>query len=151
MFKKILYPTDFSEVSEKALEYVRSLRGSGAEEVVVLHVIDERELDAVLKAAPWYGRSPEEMKEDFVERTREEMKDNLEKIENALKEVGLKVNIKIVVGRPFREILKAEEEEDVSLTVIGSHGVSNIMGVIFGSVTEKVIRGAKKPVLVVKR
>ncbi len=151
MFRKILYPTDFSENSERALPYIQALRGSGAEEVVVLHVIDEREVDAVLKAAPWYGRSPEEMRKDYVERVREEMKDSIEKVKKALESVGLKVNIKIVIGRPYRQILRAEEEEDVSLTVIGSHGKSNIVDMIFGSVSEKVIREAKRPVLVIKR
>jgi nucleotide-binding universal stress UspA family protein len=42
MFKKILYPTDFSDVSKKALEFVKGLKAAGAEEVVVLHVVDMR-------------------------------------------------------------------------------------------------------------
>ena len=42
MFRKILYPTDFSDVSYKALDYVKQLKDVGTEEVVVLHVIDTR-------------------------------------------------------------------------------------------------------------
>ena len=38
MFEKILYPTDFSDVAEKALNYVKKLKDSGAREVIVLHV-----------------------------------------------------------------------------------------------------------------
>ena len=41
MFKKILYPTDFSALSDQALKYVIQLKKAGTEEVVVLHVIDK--------------------------------------------------------------------------------------------------------------
>lgn len=44
-----------------------------------------------------------------------------------------------------------EEAEQVSLIVIGSHGMSNVEEMLLGSVSEKVIRKSKKPVFVVKR
>jgi len=40
MFKKILYPTDFSDVSKKAIDYIKQLRESGSETVIVFHVIN---------------------------------------------------------------------------------------------------------------
>jgi hypothetical protein len=39
MFKKVLFPTNFSDASTRALEYIKQLKGSGTEEVVVLTVI----------------------------------------------------------------------------------------------------------------
>ena len=42
MFQKILYPTDFSDGSKKAIKYLIRLKESGLEEVVILHVIDTR-------------------------------------------------------------------------------------------------------------
>jgi nucleotide-binding universal stress UspA family protein len=47
MFEKILYPTDFSDVSKKALDYIKTLKDAGAKEVVVLHIIDEREIEHI--------------------------------------------------------------------------------------------------------
>jgi len=47
MFEKILYPTDFSDASKKALDYIKQLKGAGTKEVVVLHVIDEREIEHI--------------------------------------------------------------------------------------------------------
>ncbi len=44
MFEKILYPTDFSDVSRKAVDYIKTLKDPGTKEVIVLHVIDEREI-----------------------------------------------------------------------------------------------------------
>ena len=42
MFKKILYPTDFSECAEKVIPYLDKLVSAGLEEVVVCHIIDDR-------------------------------------------------------------------------------------------------------------
>lgn len=151
MFKKILYPTDLSEVSEKALRYVEDLKGAGAEEVVILHIIDERELDAILRAAPWFGKSQEEMEKDVVEKVKEDLKEKLRSIVDRLENRGYKVKVRIEVGTPFREILRVEEEEDVSLIVMASHGKSNIVEMLLGSVSERVVRRSKKPVLLIKR
>jgi nucleotide-binding universal stress UspA family protein len=73
------------------------------------------------------------------------------KIEKELKESGFEVTGKIKTGIPLREILRVEEEEDISVIVIGSHGRTNIEEMFLGSVSEKVIRKCKKPVLVIKR
>jgi nucleotide-binding universal stress UspA family protein len=43
------------------------------------------------------------------------------------------------------------EEENPSVIVIGSHGKSNLEEMLLGSVSEKVVRKAKHPVLVIKR
>ena len=42
MFRKILFPTDFSDVAARALEFVKQLKDSGAEEVVLLNVLEEK-------------------------------------------------------------------------------------------------------------
>ena len=47
MFKIILYPTDFSDVSKKAIDYIKQLRERGAEMVIVLHVINQRGMQAI--------------------------------------------------------------------------------------------------------
>ena len=49
MFSKILHPTDFSEPSTKAIEYVKKLKEAGTIEVIVLHVIDEHELNTMVE------------------------------------------------------------------------------------------------------
>lgn len=51
MFEKILYPTDFSDEAMKALEFIKQLKGAGAREVIVLHVIDRRGLNDLARFA----------------------------------------------------------------------------------------------------
>ena len=147
MFKKILYPTDFSDVSKKALGYIKQLKGAGTIEVVVLHVIDEREIEHIAHL-PELNVSIEELEKHKREYAEQEMK----AIETELKNSGFKVKTRIDKGIPFRDILKAEvEEKDVSVVVLGSHGKSCITEMLLGSVSEKVVRKSSKPVLVVRR
>ena len=45
---------------------------------------------------------------------------------------GYKVKKMINIGFPLREVLTSEEEEDMSLIIIGSHGKSNLEEVFLG-------------------
>jgi nucleotide-binding universal stress UspA family protein len=143
MFRRILYPTDFSVASEKAIDYLIQLTEAGTEEVVILHVVDTRSLHIpeVYAIAQLSALG--------VKQTAEARK-RAQKLAKRLHDYGIKTSIRIVKGVPFKEILRAEVEEDVSLIVIGSHGTSNVKEMLLGSVAEKVIRKAIKPVLVVK-
>lgn len=144
MFKKILYPTDFSDVSKKALASILELKTAGAKEVVVMHVIDSRNLDAMAQYVPADLLRTQEALEKIAREEAQAIADELEK-------AGFAVKIRIEEGIPSRNILEAEEEEGISSIVIGSHGVSNIKEMFLGSVSEKVIRKAKSPVIVIKR
>ena len=144
MFAKILYPTDFSDVSKKALAYLKRLKDAGAKEIVILHVIDERKIEAITL----YGTGDSFV---FIEKMEQEAREEVIAIEGELKKCGLEARARIETGIPLREILRVEEQEKVSLIVIGSHGKTNIKEMLLGSVSEKVIRRAKNPVLVIKR
>ena len=148
MFKKILYPTDFSEVSKKALEFIKKFKESGAREVVVLHVIDEREIETALRHDDGGILGFEQ---EFKKQVEDISKKELSAVEAELKQSGFDVKTILKKGIPFREILRAEDEENVSILVIGSHGKSAIAEMLLGSVSENVIRKSTKPVLVVRR
>ena len=144
MFKKILYPTDFSDVSSKALNYVKKLKEGGAETVVLLHVIDMRSIVSIDQFA---GIQAPELQRELMTQAEKE----LAEIEKDLKKSGFEVKTLLQTGYPIREILGAEQKESVSVIVIGSHGKSNLEEMFLGSVSEKVARKCKKPVLIIKR
>ena len=144
MFKKILYPTDFSDVSKKAIDYIKQLKEGGSETVIVLHVINERGMRAIERYA-----SADSV--EIEQRIMDDAKQELKVIEDDLKKSGFKVKTMIQRGVPLLEILKAEEEEDISVIVIGSHGKTNLEEIFLGSVSEKVARRCKSPVLIIKR
>jgi nucleotide-binding universal stress UspA family protein len=144
MFKRILYPTDFSDVSKKALAYIKQLKESGGERIILLHVIDERQIQAI---ESFVSEHSEKLTEDIIESVSQEM----QSIEKELAQAGFQVESTIEVGNPLREILRVEEEKDVSLIVLGSHGKTNLQEIFLGSVSEKVARRCKKPILIIKR
>lgn len=144
MYKKVLFPTDFSEASKTALEELKKLKASGVESVVLLHVIDQRSFQAIDNLA---GINSHNLEKDIMAQASQQM----ERVEEELTASGFEVKSLLKIGFPVREILNAEKKEDVSMTVIGSHGKSNLEEMFLGSVSEKVIRKTKKPVLVIKR
>jgi nucleotide-binding universal stress UspA family protein len=148
MFRKVLYPTDFSDVAGKALSYLKQLKDAGTEEVVILHVVDARYIHRDLHIPMNYALDEFSALE---EKYAIQAQDATDSLAETLTDMGFKVRVRIEKGIPFKEILRVESEEDVSLIVIGSHGRSNVEEMLLGSVSEKVIRKAKKPVLVVKR
>jgi nucleotide-binding universal stress UspA family protein len=145
VFEKILLPTDFSDVAEKALDFVKQLKDAGTQEVVILHVIKKNSLEVIAQYSSIRDFSEVEKEVEGDARKR------INRIEEELKECGFNVQVRIETGFPFSEILRAEMEENVSAIVIGSHGLSNIKEILLGSVSESVIRKSKKPVIVVKR
>jgi nucleotide-binding universal stress UspA family protein len=144
MFRKILYPTDFSDTAEKAIPFLKQLKDTGIEEVIILHVIDTYRLRIPTIYAPTNLIS-------FIDKMVIEATEKAQKVADELTDAGLRTRIRIEQGLPFREILRVEDEEDVSIIVIGSHGKSNIEEIFLGSVSENVMRKSKSPVLIVKR
>src|SRR5208283_2623409 len=96
MFEKILFPTDFSDVAAKALQYVKRLKEAGSREVIVLHVIDQSNLELL---------SSYSTIQDFVGIEREIEKRSSEEIAlivNELKQHGFSVKERLEKGVPLR-------------------------------------------------
>jgi hypothetical protein len=51
MFAKILYPTDFSDVALKALQYIEGLKAAGTKQVVLLRVVSDKSMRDNLSSA----------------------------------------------------------------------------------------------------
>jgi len=145
MFKKILYPTDFSDVARKALLYVKRLKEAGGREVVVVHILDQSNLELLSSYSTIQNYLS--IEREIQEKASEE----IALVANELKEIGYSVKIRIEKGIPFREILRISKEEKPSVVVVGSHGKSNLEEMVLGSVSEKIVRKISFPVLVVKR
>lgn len=74
---------------------------------------------------------------------------------NVVKELaereGIKVETLTLKGEPCETIVKAAEQRNIGLVVVGSHGRTGIERLLMGSVTERVIGHSKSPVLVVRK
>ena len=146
MFKKILYPTDFSDVAAKALDYIKQLKEAGSQEEVILHVIHQRIIDGLMRHA---------MQEDDIVEWQKAAKavarESLAEMSSDLESMGFAVKTIVKTGFPWREILDVEKKEMPSIIVSGSHGRSAVGEIFLGSVSDRVIRKCRRPVMVIKR
>jgi len=124
MFRKILYPTDWSSSAERAKQYIPALHRVGASEIIIMHVL-ETEFDLGIK-------------------------EKLSALKQEFQSQGFKVSVQLLKGKPYGEINRIATEEDVSLIVMGSHGKGFIEGILWGSVSQRVVEYSEKPVFVVK-
>jgi len=133
--QRILVPVDFSMTSHKAYTYAKELARSNGAEIHVLHVIDTHFLTGV-------GHSTNE--------SREEMFEKLSMFYRKREKNGFAVQLHLREGKPHEEIVKAAEELEADLIVIGSHGWSGLERYMFGDVTRKVLKISDIPILIIQ-
>lgn len=150
MLGKVLFATDFSECCmEGGVAFLRRIK-EVVEEVVVIYVVDEKEITRIATNIAWVGETTKEYEDELRKKLREKAEDEIKKLKEDL-EKDFKVKTVIAEGHPAEEIAKIAESEDVSLIVVGSHGKSNLKSALIGSVSEDVVRKARRPVTVVRR
>ena len=140
--KKVLWPTDFSKNSEKALPYVQSLSEKYQTEVHVLYVIEELGYHE-----PWYGEFDYSHIKKIHEWENRKAEERLEQLCNKYLH-GCPLYIRhVAIGDPAEEILKLIEKEGLDMVVMASHGRRGRFH--FGSVTEKIVKNALVPVVTI--
>jgi nucleotide-binding universal stress UspA family protein len=77
-------------------------------------------------------------------------KEYLEGVAKSLREQGLVVNIAVTQGQPADEIVDFAEKNGVDLVIMATHGRSGVGRWVFGSVSDRVMREAKAPLLLVR-
>ncbi len=139
--KKIIVPIDFSEHSEYALKTAAKLAKKNDAELLALHMLEMS--DVLLTKSD----SEQQQKAVFFLKLVEK-KFNSFLNQEYLKDV--KVTPVVKHFKVFSEVNDAAKENDADLIVMGSHGTSGFKEFIVGSNTERVVRNADIPVLVVK-
>ncbi len=142
LYKNILLPTDFSKGSEEAYEHAKDIAKSMGAKVHLLHVIQPVVYPTGIELA---HESLINLESD-LEKIGEE---NLNKVSERLKTVGVESKNTILMGKPSEQIMEYVNKYNIDLVVIATHGSSGIERFLFGSTTEKVIRKVQCPVLVV--
>lgn len=134
MLRRILAPTDFSGVSAAGVRYACDLAKDSGAELIVFNVVTLDESNTIDKR---------ELAEHQL-RLEEFIRDNL-----ADRATGVPLRQAVAGGQPFSSIADFAETERADLIVMSSHGRSGLSRMLIGSVTDKILRGARCPVLVV--
>jgi len=144
-YKTILAPVDFSDGSDNALNHAKDIAKSMDATIHIVHVI----------SPIFYPTGIEFISEDLIQAEKDlEIKanDKLQDIKSTLDEQSIKSKIQFLRGgNASTQILAYADDEDIDLICIATHGSSGFERFLFGSTTEKIIRKAKCPVLVVRQ
>jgi universal stress protein A len=140
--KNILVPTDFSNYSDKAIKKAVEIASQHKSKIYVLHVVDE-----IMQCAVDYCLDVSVVKQ--VEK--QSLKFAQEKLRKMVKALpkGIQVAVDIKMGDTYETILKEQQRKRIDLIVIASRGRKGLIHHL-GSIADKVMRGAKCPVLLVK-
>ena len=139
--KKILVATDASEYSRQALKSALVLARKFNSEVELLFVMDNQRAYAV------------NLLDEHVNWRENVEQDGGQVIQATLEGIDVSdVTLikKIVQGKPANMILQEIDNENIDLLVMGSHGYGAIAGALLGSVSQRVLHGAKCSVLIAK-
>ncbi len=137
MFERLLFTADFSPYTEKLMGCVEELVNVGMREMVLLHVIEaKREAE--------YGEALNPAYESMLEAAKEKM----EALESGLSKRGYVVKTVIESGDPATRILETARAEKASVIFLGAHGKGLVNRFLLGSVSEKVLKLADRPVMV---
>ncbi|MGB2869960.1 MAG: universal stress protein [Bacteroidota bacterium] len=140
--KKILVPTDFSELSLASIDFAKSLASTYGARICLMHVVD----DVPVLAYHTIDLTTNYRMDDALKGAEHELQ------RFAVDLLGDFTGTEIVSrrGNPYYEIVKLAEEGSFDLIVMATHGRTGLVHVVMGSVTEKVVQHSGIPVLTVK-
>jgi nucleotide-binding universal stress UspA family protein len=140
-YKKILIATDGSENGAQAVRAGMEITKLSQGKAYALYVIDKACYPAGKGDLKWKTAMEEQFKTFGLEMTAT--------VEEAAEVAGVDVEFVIQEGHPAEKILNFAEKQGVDMIVVGSLGKTDVERFLLGSVSEKVVRNAKVPVLVV--
>ncbi len=142
MYKRILLPLDGSPLAEQALPHAIAIAERFQSELLLLRVLiplprpTTTTTEAAIKRA-------EKATAVFV-------REYLERIAAGVQESGITVQMITIGGRPHLQIIQYAETNQVDLIVMSTRGQSGLSRWMMGSVSDRVVRGAHMPVLLVR-
>ncbi|MFN5843891.1 MAG: universal stress protein, partial [Bacteroidota bacterium] len=136
--KRILVPTDFSEISLNALDYAATIAAKDDAEIILLHVYETPDQSSKIKLAI-----------DLNEIMEKGINDKINELKVSNRSLlSARVTIKVVNGKIHSEIQKLADDMKVDLIVMGTHGssgISDISKMILGSNAYRVVNSCSCP------
>jgi nucleotide-binding universal stress UspA family protein len=154
--KKILYTTDLSENARYAFGYAASLANRYDAGVTIFHVLEDISpttdslvinIIGVDKWQEMRGRNEKEVLETIKSRLTKFCDDVQADLPSC---PFITDSIKAKIGNPVDEILQEVENNSYDMVVMGAHGHGFLEDTLMGSVSRRVVRRCKTPVLVIR-
>lgn len=152
--KRILYATDLSKNAAYAFRFAVDLAKNHDAEIIFLHVIEKlppsHEAFVRYYIAEKNETHFEKIIADSVERIKKKIAAFREReLADQPSVINGNVRIEVIEGYPVEEILSKLQEYDCDVIVMGTHGKGFMRHTLLGSVAERILRRANKPVIIV--
>ena len=141
-FKHILIPVDLTPRNKPALEIAFEMAVENKARVSLLHVTEKIELA---------GEQPDTETAAFYERLRVRYMTELKAMSQRFSQVGLKVETKVLLGKPLHDIVDFSRTHNVDLIIMSSHPIEPHDPLrSWGTLSYKVSVACSCPILLVK-
>ncbi|MEZ6035434.1 MAG: universal stress protein [Planctomycetaceae bacterium] len=141
--KVVLAPTDFSDVSLKAVREGLRIAEQSSAEFHLLHVVDSKDVpEDILARIPEGSSLRQEISEEATRR--------LDAFLDSLDVDRTKIHSHLSWGTPWQEIRRISKHQAADLIVIGTVGRSGIKGLLLGNTAEKVLDTCDCSILTIK-
>ncbi|WP_265109938.1 universal stress protein [Halosolutus halophilus] len=137
MYDTILVPTDGSDPANRAVEHALELADRYGADVHAMYCVETYR----------YGEPALSSAEIVLDNLEDQGAAMLEELADRADNVGVECTWNVCHGRPWEEVQKKGDELDADLIVIGFQGQSHDRTGKIGSVAERVVRNANRPVL----
>lgn len=139
----VLAPTDFSDVSRKAVQHGINLARQSSAEFHLLHVIDSNDVpDDIVEHIPAGSSVRQEINREAESR--------LDEFLRTLETTSVSVNSHLSWGYAWQEIARISQKHNVDVISLGTVGRSGIRGVVLGNTAERVLDSCDCSILTVK-
>lgn len=142
---RILVPTDFSDTSDAALAYAKTLAAQLGASLHLLHVFADPYASAAY-APEVYAPLPAGVREHALRDIEQRMHERMDGTEQE----RFRGTAAIVTGLTAKQIVQYADNHGIDLIVMGTHGRRGVAHLLLGSVAEHVVRTANCPVLTVR-
>jgi nucleotide-binding universal stress UspA family protein len=153
--QKILYTTDLTKNSAYAFRYATKMAEKYGAEIIILHVVEpippmaKHYMKIYVDETKWEEKIKYEQ-DLAIERIQKRLQEFCRLETEDTPQCHTQVeNILVRPGYPVEEILKAADEEDCSMIVLGTHGKGLLKQTFLGSVARSVLDRAKRPIFIV--
>ncbi len=145
MINKILFTTDFSDLSEKTLSVSQTIARKLGAEIFALHIVSLPSHILLTEEGELLDDCEMDNSEPFLNKIKAE-----EHFEKMQQNSDVKINTKVLYGHFNETALNYANQLNPDLIIMGSHGIHSVKERISGSHTEYLAMHVKMPVLNIK-